>query len=115
MRILAMLSAARGVFPPEAEARRIALIRSYATATTEVDVDYMPSASGLGTWMTPGSTVEPALAADAVEWAEEQMGARAVFAEEQGYDAFCPFGVHDIGVRRARELTTRIAVVGQAQ
>ena len=39
MRILCMLPAARGVYPPEAEERRLNLMRSYTTPATQVDVE----------------------------------------------------------------------------
>jgi hypothetical protein len=47
MRILCMLPAARGVYPEEAEERRMAVMRSYATPATQIDVDYMPANLGV--------------------------------------------------------------------
>ena len=50
MRILCMLPAARGVYPPEAAERRLALMRSYTTPATQIDADYMPAVSGFSPW-----------------------------------------------------------------
>ena len=50
MRILCMLPAGRGVYPPEAEQRRLDLMRSYATAATQIDAEYMPGISGFSPW-----------------------------------------------------------------
>ena len=115
MRILAMLPAAQGVYPAEAEERRLALMRSYATAATQVDVDYMPEVSGLMPWLGNESKTEPELDRQASSLADEYSARRAVQAEAEGYDAFCPFGLLDIGVKRARELTSRIFVIGQSE
>lgn len=111
MRILCMLPAARGVYPPEAEERRLNLMRSYATPATQVDADYMPAVSGFSPWGGRGGA-EPL--PDASARAAQLSAQRAVQAEQEGYDAFCPFGTLDIGVLEARTLV-KIPVVGQAE
>jgi len=111
MRILCMLPAARGVYPPEAEARRLNLMRSYTTPATQVDADYMLAVSGFSPWGGSGSAEPPP---DTSARAAQLSAQRAVQAEQEGYDAFCPFGTLDIGVREARKLV-KIPVVGQAE
>src|SRR5262249_27628371 len=111
MRILCMLPAARGVYPPEAEERRLNLMRSYATSATQIDADYMPAVSGFSPWGGSGSAEPPP---NASARAAQLSAQRAVQAEQEGYDAFCPFGTLDIGVRQARTLV-KIPVVGQAE
>ena len=51
---------------------------------------------------------------DAAARAAQLSAQRAVQAEQEGYDAFCPFGTLDIGVREARTCV-QIPVVGQAE
>ena len=111
MRIFCMLPAARGVYPPEAAERRLALMRSYTTPATQIDVDYMPATSGFSPW---GSRVGAEPPPDAAARAAQLSAQRAVQAEQEGYDAFCPFGTLDIGVREARTCV-QIPVVGQAE
>lgn len=110
MRILCMLPAAKGVYPPEAEARRLDLMRSYGNAATRIDVDYMPDVSGFVPWGGSGAGWQ----GDAAARAAELSAQRAVQAEKEGYDAFCPFGGLDIGVQEARE-RVQIPVVGQSE
>jgi len=110
MRILCMLPAARGVYPPEAEERRLNLMRSYTTLATQVDADYMPAVSGFSPWGGSEGAAPP----DASARAAQLSAQRAIQAEQEGYDAFCPFGTLDIGVRQARQLV-KIPVVGQAE
>ncbi len=111
MRILCMLPAAKGVYPEAPEQRRLNLMRSYATASTQIDADYMPSPSGFSPWGgDTGAGAPPDQAARAAELAAQ----RAVQAEQEGYDAFCPFGTLDIGVRLARR-RVKIPVVGQSE
>ena len=50
MRILCMLQATRGGYPPEAADGRLALMRSYTTPATQIDADYMPAVSGFSPW-----------------------------------------------------------------
>jgi allantoin racemase len=104
-----MLPAARGVYPEEAEERRMAVIRSYSTAATAVEADYMPGVSGFDPW---GRTRDAPAEAEARAVALSVE--RAVQAEQEGYDAFCPFGTRDVGVREAREVV-KIPVVGQTE
>ena len=108
MRILCMLPAGKGVYPPEAEERRLKVMRSYATPGTQIDADYMPDVSGFVPW---GSAGAPAGAAERAAQLSAQL---AVRAEREGYDAFCPFGGLDIGVQEARKLV-KIPVVGQSE
>ena len=110
MRILCMLPAAKGVYPPEAEERRLKLMRSYASPGTEIDSDYMPGVSGFVPWGGTTGSAPPDAAARAAGFSAQ----RALQAEKEGYDAFCPYGTLDIGVREARQLV-KIAVVGQAE
>lgn len=111
MRILCMLPAGRGVFPPAAEQRRLELMRSYATASTQIDADYMPDVSGFVPRGARGSRPDsPGSSSRAAELSVE----RAIQAEKEGYDAFCPFGTLDVGVREARQAVS-IPVVGQTE
>jgi Asp/Glu/hydantoin racemase len=108
-----MLPAAKGVYPAEAEERRKNLVLSYATAATHIDVTYLPEPSGFDPW--GGQKTEDHRRADKVQRAHE-LGARcAIQAEKDGYDAFCPFGLVDVGVREARKQGVKIPVVGQAE
>ena len=90
MRILCMLPAARGVYPPEAAERRLALMRSYTTPATQIDTDYMPAVSGFSPWGGSGDAEPPP---DAAARAAHLSAQRAVQAAQEGYDAFCPFGI----------------------
>src|SRR5712692_8834918 len=110
MRILCMLPAGRGVYPEEAEERRLARMRSYSTPTTQIDADYMPDISGFVPWGTAEGRATPESGASAAELSAQ----RAVQAEREGYDAFCPFGTLDVGVREARG-RVKIPVVGQTE
>ncbi len=110
MRILCMMPAAKGVYPPEAEERRIAVMRSYANAATQIDVDYMPEVSGFVPWGGQGGP----LPADELARAHQLGAQRAAQAEKEGYDAYCPYGLLDIGVLEARK-RVKIPAVGQAE
>lgn len=110
MKILCMLPAGRGVYPEEAEERRLAIMRSYSTPTTQIDADYMPDVSGFVPWGAAEGRATPDSAARAAELSAQ----RAVQAEREGYDAFCPFGTLDVGVREASQ-RVKIPVVGQTQ
>lgn len=114
MRILCMLPASKGAhYPAEAERRRIDLLHSYASASTEIDVEYMPGVSGFSPW---GRTDDPiGRDAAAIDEAGELGAALARDAEARGYDAFCPFGTLDLGVTQARAAGVTIPVVGQAE
>jgi allantoin racemase len=106
-----MLPAGRGVYPPEAEERRLDVMRAYSSPATQVDADYMPDVSGFVPWGTADRGAPPP---DAAARAAELSAQRAVQAEREGYDAFCPFGTLDVGVREARKLV-KIPVVGQTE
>lgn len=114
MKILCMLPAGKGVYPPEAEERRFQVMRSYASPSTRIDVEYMPGISGFSPWGRSHDEISniPKTASDR---AAELSATLAKRAEEQGYDAFCPFGTLDIGVPMARAAGVRIPVVGQAE
>ena len=103
-----MLPAGRGVYPQEAEQRRLNVMRSYTTPATQIDADYMPDVSGFVPW--GGGGAPPGAVARAAQLSAQ----RAVQAEQEGYDAFCPFGGLDIGVQEARQLV-KIPVVGQTE
>ena len=113
MRILCMLPAGKGVYPPEAEERRLNVMRAYSTADTQVDADYMPGISGFSPWGGREPRDQNAVNAGLTN-AAELSAQRAVQAEKDGYDAFCPYGTLDIGVREART-RVKIPVVGQSE
>src|ERR1700730_14002617 len=113
MRILCMLPAGRGVYPPEAEERRFDLMRSYSTAGTQVDAEYMPGISGFSPW-GGGEARDRAATEQGLRRAGEVSAQLAIKAEKEGYDAFCPYGTLDIGVREARQ-QVKIPVVGQSE
>lgn len=107
MKILCMLPAARGVYPEEAAARRIRVIQSYQSPDVRIDVDYMPEVSGFNPFGGLGTPVE-------LSRANLLSMMRAEQAEREGYDAFIPFGMLDIGVELARH-RVEMPVIGQAQ
>ena len=108
-----MLPAAKGVYPPEAEARRLKVMQSYASPATTIDVDYMPDMSGFSPW--GGQTSPEHRDAYKVKRAHELGAQRAQQAERDGYDAFCPYGVLDIGIEEARRRGVKMPVVGQGE
>jgi Asp/Glu/hydantoin racemase len=114
MKILCMLPAGQGVYPAEAEERRFEVMRSYASASTQIDVEYMPGISGFSPWGRSHDEIAntPRAASDK---AADLSAALARQAQERGYDAFCPFGTLDIGVPEARAAGVEIPVVGQAE
>jgi hypothetical protein len=114
MKILFMLPAAEGVYPPEAAERRIKRIKSHATASTQIDVDYMPGVSGFNPYGGGQVVAEPD-AAEKMARAHELGAQRARQAEEEGYDAFCPLGVLDIGVAEARRQGVKIPMAGPGE
>src|SRR5438132_1031394 len=100
MRILAMLPAPPGsVYTPEAEQRRLNVMRRYTTAATQVETDYMP-ANFDGEQSQPGTAQSDMFAGGKLDdAARHRLSAqRAVQAEREGYDAFCPFGTLDYGI-----------------
>ncbi len=116
MRILCMLPAGQGVYPPEAEERRFYLMRSYTTPSTQIETIYMPGISGFSPWGGgAGPRPSPEQAQAGAAKAADLAAQAAAQAERDGYDAFCPFGTLDIGVRLARERGVKIPVVGQAE
>ena len=112
MKIQFMLPAAKGVYPVEAEERRIALIKSYETESTFIDVVYMPGVSGFSPW---GAIEARTSDASELEPAHEFAADCAAEAEQKGYDAFLPFGLLDIGVDAARRRNLTIPAVGAAE
>ncbi len=116
MKILCMLPAAEGVYPKEAEERRMTLMRSYSNAATQVDAAYMPDVSGFVPWGGGEQRGGEAggWGGDASARAAEFSAQLAARAEQDGYDAFCPFGGLDIGVKEARA-RVKIPVVGQTE
>lgn len=111
MKILCLMPAAKGVYPPEAEERRMSVMRSYASPATQIDVDYMPEPSGFVPWGGQGG----GLPENEIRRAHELNARRALEAEKQGYDAVCPYGLLDVGVIEARRQGAKIPVVGQAE
>lgn len=107
---MCMLPAAEGVYPKEAELRRLNLMRSYATPDIHIDAEYMPGVSGFSPW--GGREGRPA--ADPLQRAHEFAADLAQRAEREGYDAFCPYGMLDIGVKEARKRGVKIAI-GQSE
>jgi len=107
MKILVILPGARGVYPPEAEQRRIDVCRSYSTTTTQVEVDFPAERSGFGPMGGGGGPME--MARNHILVAE-----RMIKAEQEGYDAVVPFGMIDFGVELARN-SCAIPIVGQAR
>lgn len=107
MKILCCLPAARGVYPPEAEAARIRLVESYSTPTTQVVAGFPTQASGFSPFGGGSGALEAARN-------HILMAERAIQAEEEGYDAFTPYGMFDFGVELART-RCKFPVVAQAQ
>jgi len=52
-----MLPAARGVYSSEAAELRINLMKSYATSSIQIDVDYLPEPSGFLSWDSKGGSM----------------------------------------------------------
>ncbi|MBV8086235.1 MAG: hypothetical protein JO247_15625 [Chloroflexi bacterium] len=111
MKVLCMLPAAEGVYPPDAEQRRFNVMQSYATAATQIEVAYMPQTSGFSPW--GGQTDPEHHQPDRMARAHGFAADLAEQAERDGYDAFCPYGLLDIGVAEARRRGVKIPVVGQ--
>jgi allantoin racemase len=107
VKILVVLPAAEGVYPAEAEARRIERVKSYSNEHTQIDVGHPAAISG---FMPYGG------AANALDLARNHLliGERMIQAEQEGYDACVPFGMIDFGVEIARSRCT-IPIVGQSQ
>ena len=113
MRILFMLPAAKGVYSEEAAQRRMNLMKSYATPSIEIDVDYLPEPSGFSPW---GGQNDPDHRTPEKVARTHELGARrAAQAEKDGYDAFCPFGGVDVGVDQARKQGVKIPMSGPGE
>jgi allantoin racemase len=108
MRILVVLPTAQGVYPAEAEQRRIDRCKSYASATTEIEVGFPVARSGF----MPFGGGE----GSAFDRAHNHylMADRLILAEKEGFDAALPFGMIDFGVELARS-RVNIPIVGQTQ
>ncbi len=108
MKILVCLPAARGAaYPKEAEDRRVRVVESYSSATTQVVCDFPAQASGFVPFGGNAGIIEQAR--NHILVAE-----RFIQAEQEGYDACIPFGMIDFGVELART-RCKIPVIGQAQ
>jgi allantoin racemase len=108
MKVFVVLPAARGTYPPEAEQRRIDVVRSYSTPEVEVDVGFPAEASGFMPYGGSGP--------GGVQVARNHIlvAERMIQAEQEGYDACFPFGMIDFGVEIARGMCS-IPIVGQTQ
>jgi Asp/Glu/hydantoin racemase len=113
VKILFMLPAAKGVYAPEAAERRMNIIKSYATSDIQIDVDYLPEPSGFSPW--GGQNDPDHRRPEAVARTHELGARRALQAEQDGYDAFCPFGSVDVGVAAARNKGLRIPASGPGE
>lgn len=113
MRILFMLPAAKGVYSPEAAQRRINLVKSYATSSIQIDVDFLPEPSGFVPW--GGQDVANHRSLENMRRTHELGARRAAQAEKEGYDAFCPYGGVDAGVTLAREQGVKIPMSGPGE
>lgn len=109
MRILVVLPTAKGVYPAEAEQRRIDRVVSYSTASTTVEVGFPAERSGFSPMSRGGE-------ANAYDLAQNHMriAERLIAGEAEGYDACVPFGMIDFGVEIARS-RCRIPIIGQTQ
>jgi Asp/Glu/hydantoin racemase len=108
LKVLVVLPTAKGMYPPEAEQRRVDVLRSYSTPEVEVEVGFPAEAAGFVP-MTGGVNAGVGSAQNHILVAE-----RMIKAEQEGYDACFPFGMIDFGVEIARS-SCNIPIVGQAQ
>jgi Asp/Glu/hydantoin racemase len=109
MRILVVLPTAQGVYPAEAEQRRIERVKSYSTPATQVEVGFPSERSGFHPMSRGGEATAYDLAQNHIRIAE-----RLIQGEQEGYDAASPFGMIDFGVEIARSRVS-IPIVGQTQ
>ena len=109
MRIMVVLPTAKGVYPAEAEQRRIDRCLSYSTPTTTVEVGFPAERSGFSPMSRGGEANAFDLAANHMRIAE-----RMIQAEQEGFDACVPFGMIDFGIEIARS-RCKIPIVGQTQ
>lgn len=107
MRILAVMPAAKGVYPPEAEKRRVDALLAPSKPGVEITVGFPAEPSGLVPYGGPGGPLEAAR--NHILVAE-----RMIQAEKEGFDACFPFGMLDFGVELARSACS-IPIVAQAQ
>ena len=106
MRVFVVLPGAQGVYPKEAEQRRIDVIRSYSTPEVEMEVGF-PAEPAYEPMGRGGTATE--VARNHILVAE-----RMILAEKEGYDACFPFGMVDFGVEIARTVCS-IPIVAQTQ
>lgn len=107
MKIFAVLPAAKGVYPTEAEQRRIDRLLSYSRPGVELSVGFPNAPSGFVPYGGGGGMLERAQ--NNILIAE-----RMIQAEQEGFDAAFPFGMIDFGVELARTRCS-IPIVGQTQ
>jgi Asp/Glu/hydantoin racemase len=107
MRVLVIIPAAKGVHPPDAEQRRIDVIKSYERPGFEITVDFPAEESGFNPY--GGEYTSIGLARNHM-----LMAQRMIQGEKEGYDACIPFGMIDFGVEIARS-ACNIPIVAQAQ
>jgi Asp/Glu/hydantoin racemase len=108
VRILVVLPTAKGVYPAEAEQRRIERCLSYSTPTTTIEVGFPAERSNFSPMSRGGEANALDLATNHMRIAE-----RLILAEADGYDAAVPFGMIDFGVEIARA-KVNIPIVGQS-
>jgi allantoin racemase len=109
MKILVVLPTAKGVYPADAEQRRVERCVSYSNANTTVEVGFPAERSGFSPMSRGGEANAWDLAANHIRIAE-----RLIQGEKEGYDACVPFGMIDFGVEIARARCD-IPIVGQTQ
>src|SRR5690348_2159590 len=95
MKILAVLPAAKGVYPDEAEQRRMDRLMSYSRPGVEISVGFPSSPSGFNPYGGGGGPLQRAQN-------HLLVAQRFIEAEQEGYDACFPFGMIDFGVEIAR-------------
>jgi len=109
MKILVVLPTAKGVYPAEAEQRRIERCISCSTPGTTVEVGFPAERSGFSPMSHGGEANALDLAANHMRIAE-----RLIQGEQEGYDGCLPFGMIDFGVEIARS-RCNIPIVGQTE
>ena len=97
----------RGQYPAAAQERRVSVMRSYASGSTEIDVGYPEDPLGL-------VRVGGGEGAQQVALTHVLVAQRMVQAEQEGYDACIPYGMNDFGMEIARS-SCHIPIVGQTQ
>jgi allantoin racemase len=107
VKIFAVLPAAKGVYPAEAEQRRIDRLLSYARPGIEISVGFPAAASGFVPYGGGGGALQRAQN-------HHLMAQRMIEAEQEGFDACFPFGMIDFGVELARG-HCKIPIIAQTQ